>query len=262
MHNKPNDIYLKNSFIQNMKACILEAQLDNGCIRNDLINRYFYFVNNIGHCVCGVVRDAVSAVLLRHFPDFLQGDDWKRVISENEIDNPTLVGFIVDRICLSHIATFGLKCVNGRLEAMPMSQFQDVPNFGVLGRKGRLNRQLFVPTRFNYDAIDGVVALLGKTKKTIDLLPIQITIANGHSDSEQMFLSKWWPKYLAEIRKQFGTAYTISITFVWIYKDQELVTNEVKDVPVKARGFINKNKYTVFKLPIKSVIPDPDLNIQ
>lgn len=77
-----------------------------------------------------------------------------------------------------------------------------------------------------------------------------------------MFFSKWWPKYLAEIRKQFGTAYTISITFVWIYKDQELVTNEVKDVPVKARGFINKNTYTVFKLPIKSVIPDPDLNIQ
>lgn len=138
-----------------------------------------------------------------------------------------------------------------------MSQFQDVPNFGILVRKGRLNRQLFVPTRFNYEAIDGIVVMLGKTSKLIELYPIQITIADKHSDSEQMFFKKWWPKYLRAIRKQLGTAYSISITFVWIYKDQEFVTNEVKDVPVETRRAVDK--YTVFKLPFTVVMPDLDI---
>lgn len=254
-----NDTHCSYSFIQNMKACILESPLETCSIRKDLVNRYFYFANNIGHCVCGVVREAVSTVLLQHFPDFLQGDDWLDVVAKDSMDNPTLRGFLVERVCLSHIATYGLKIVDGKLEAMLMYYFWDVPDWGVLMKAtGRATRQLFVPTRFNYEAIDGIIAHLNKGRKSLALYPIQITIAKDHSDSEEKFFLKWWLKYVDAIHSRFGTDYSITVTFIWIHKDQEHITNVEKDVPVEACGVVNK--YKLYKLPVTNIITDLDVD--
>lgn len=242
-----------------MKACILESRLDEGLIRHDLLDhRFFYFINGSGHCAYGIVREAVSTALLQHFPDFLQGDDWIDVIAKDTVDNPTVRGFVVERVCLSHIALYGLKLVDGKLEAMLMSYFWEIPDWGILDKKGS-NRQLFVPTRFNYEAIDGIVAYLNKARKSLSLFPIQITIAKDHSDSEEKFFLKWWLKYVTAIHNRFGTDYSIFVTFVWIHKDQERITNVEKDVPVEACGVVNK--YKLFKLPVNSIITDLQDNI-
>lgn len=232
-----------------------------------LDERYFYFVGNIGHCSCGIVRDAVTEILLHHRPESLLGNDWVDAIKECPLDCPSLQGFLTELLCLNHISMFGLKHVDMNLEAMPISRYTYLPDFGSLKDiPGTTCCQLYIPRASNYDAIDGIIVLRNKTKRTLKLFPLQITIADRHSDSEAKFFETWWLQYLDAAHQAFGTnlnanvtskPYKISLSFVWIQNNPKVIAGLKKNVPMNSyRGYPGPGNYDVYKLPIQTILPD------
>jgi hypothetical protein len=67
-----------------------------------------------------------------------------------------------------------------------------------------------VPETFNYPAIDTLILHIDNTKVKAHLLPMQVTIAKTHSNSEDHFFRHWsdWIRMLQN--------YEVSCTFLWV----------------------------------------------
>lgn len=150
---------------------------------------------------------------------------------------------------------------------MPISRYTSIPDLSTLMDINQdICCQLYIPRASNYDAIDGAIVLLNKTERTFKLFPLQITIADRHSDSEAKFFETWWLKYLDAIHRFLRTMpvanarskpYAISLSFVWIQNNPKVVKGLEKEVPKESyRGNPEPRKYYMYKLPIQSIIPN------
>ena len=356
-----------NSFLDHMQACIQQSALTlegNECMYD---SRYFCFDDKwIGRCSCAIVQEVVVEIIVQHHPDFMEGEGWKKAFINCPDENRVIKGYLAEGIIFSHIRTHGLKFVNDDLEAMPQSPFFDVPNWSELRLDGRTYRRLFVPTRFNYEAIDAVIALMekkrgkkpaprriiskekgkqkkgkknakegekkttkgkGKLKKKEDeggekdgrdegeesdvgegigegkvdggegggegdgreggeedksentdqlkghisfkIFLIQITIADNHSNSENLFFENLWKKYHDSILKYLDlisdakgdgekSDVDIIVTFVWFHGKKATTIDKLLPIPPKhCCGDITT--YSLHKLPIERIIP-PDFS--
>ena len=184
-------------------------------------HRYFYNTpdpklgRNVGHCTCGLARKAVGTMLLVGSNvrfcdmDFLQS-------LPDYIHNPSVVGFMIEQAVLSSIALNGLNIRPETNRRMVVKAFEEeVPNVDD-DTEGPI---LYLPQAFNFKAIDGVIVVKepepkeGLSEKKLLVLPLQITVAERHSDSHETFFSEWntWNEKL----KRFN----VEPHFIWITED-------------------------------------------
>ena len=199
-----------------------------------------------------MAREAVASELHSYgmnkagFMDSLQSLD-------QFIDNRSVLGFFIEQAVLRTIQSRGLN-VDGKISnSMDMITFDDdFPTLNV-----SKERALYVPTGFNYRAVDGIVLWLdtskqkGEEPKEALVYPIQVTIAESHSDSEKMFFNQWG-KWMTALQ-----GFDVKVTFLWITNQEPWV----QDIPKKSRKQKNGDKlinpaYTSQNITIEYVNKD------
>ena len=212
-----------------IKACLSRQRILNSSSNfpNLVDHRFFYdeYTNNtfVANYTCGLARNAVAAVLREggeHFVDM----DFLKSIYDN-INNPSVSGFIIEQAILSSIGSNGLAirdCIN---QPMTVVIFEaEFPEFRIDLTDTRV---LYCPKKFNFRAIDGLIIApkesqsQKKNRKTntntqqekpkLFIAPLQITLApETHSDSHEKFFNKWkgWTKGLEQ--------FDIEVEFMWI----------------------------------------------
>ena len=81
----------------------------------------------------------------------------------------------------------------------------------ILDALGEISPQtLYIPDQWNYKDINALYLAIDEKKKTMLIVPIQISINPCHKDSETLFYADW-----AKWKNKFH-GYTLSSTFVWI----------------------------------------------
>jgi hypothetical protein len=187
--------------------------------------RYFYADNDqIGHYTCGVAFETMMSIFRQHRLDNFHTQEWYSAL-ERSSGNPVIQGFLAEHICLSRIISNGLLAVNKNLTRMSHSSFQEAPSWDQQFSSTHTVR-LYIPTIFNFRAVDAVILLVDYDAKTAHMYPIQITLSMRHKDSEEDFYTGIWWKWVAPLEK---AGFTVKSTFVWIDKKQpaDHVTPEV-----------------------------------
>ena len=204
-----------------MKACIYGQPVQDLSINiPKLVDlRYFYNEYNdeleesVGHYSCGVARNAVSGVLLKKRLDY-HDTEFLNALPEY-IDNPSVVGFMIEHAVLASIAINGLSYLPYSLGSIETSFFKgEIPSFDTSEDK----TVLYIPQRYNFPTIDGIIVRTegieiktgGKkpqqtqeekeTRPKLFMYPIQITLnLEAHSDSRTNFFNKWktWTRNLS-----------------------------------------------------------------
>jgi hypothetical protein len=119
---------------------------------------------DIGFSTCGLARTALAGKLRGLGEDLFLG--WGSAIFDN-YNNKSVLGFILEQMCLSSISQRGLHAAGLDFGMMKTIVFPgSCPDFNV---KSPLT--LYVPVSYNFPAIDGAVLSL------------------NHQDSEQRFFS-------------------------------------------------------------------------
>jgi len=193
------------------EGCLSGAYVDSSLLDEHLIDhRFFYKDKGIGHCVCDIVRRAVSSELLRSQAPFSASQFLASITDKNASE----AGFMFETAVLRCIALAGLS-IDKRLD----KRMTEVVTFGskvpiMTGLKFD-QPVLYVPEAFNYPHINAIIALATEpdvegSNGNVYLYPIQITIAKTHKDSPGGFFSKYsdWTEQLEN--------YEIQSTFVWI----------------------------------------------
>ena len=215
-----------------MKACLSRRPVPNSSsnIPKLVDHRYFYdeYTNNtyVGNYTCGLARNAVAAVLRDGGENFVDTDFLKSIY--DNINNPSVAGFIIEQAVLSSIGSNGLairECIN---QPMTIVIFEaEYPEFRIDLTNTRV---LYCPKKFNFRAIDGLIVAPRESqsskkkgitntnteqeKPKLFMAPLQITLApKTHSDSHGKFFNKWkeWTKGLEE--------FDIEVEFMWITPD-------------------------------------------
>ena len=177
--------------------------------------RYFYFdtsPNRLGHSTCGMAFGTLLAIY-RHTKRNLSYNryDWYAAISRSP--NSTVLGYLVEHMCLSAIARGALndivKSLPNRLEK---AFFDGTPAVEVLVRSENLCH-LYIPTAFDFPDIGGAIIRLDRKERMAYIYPIQITIAKTHTNSKESFYKNQWTAW----DERFSTeGYRTSSTFVWV----------------------------------------------
>ena len=199
--------------------------------------RYFYFNRNGAHATCGIAFGTLLA-MYRKFKDSRsdQLDAWYEAIAISP--NPTVLGYLVEHLCLNRIENVGLKTVDTDLKT-PLDKvlFDKKPDMEQL-LDGRKTCQLYLPTIFNFPNIDALIVRVHKKRKEAYFYPIQITIAKVHKDSEAAFYREQWEAWKDRFVQK---GYKVFSTFVWVNREE----SSEKDVPEETRGSRQKKAIVV-----------------
>jgi len=153
-------------------ACIAHKKVLSSIDPTLIDHRYFYQINGHGTYACGIAREAVASQLLHYriinasFIDSLQSLDRFN-------NNKSVVRFFIEQAVLQTIRSCGLKVHENICNAMDMISFEGFPNFNT-----KKERVLYVPSEFNFHAIDGLILWLdpsyrkNREKKQAFLFPI------------------------------------------------------------------------------------------
>lgn len=130
--------------------------------------------------------------------------------------NPSVRGFVAEMITLSTIARKGILVGERMYFPSEVRVVSDIRLDLTLGTC------LYIPDKFNYAAIDCLILHLQPPvnsgdsimPRTAYLVPIQITIAERHSASEDHFFESWDPMR----ERLVSNNYFVEVNFVWITK--------------------------------------------
>ena len=206
-----------------MHECLLSYAVKNISFQN-YDHRYFYVdKKNIGHFTCGLARDIMTWILRSLGEDIFIDSQWLNSFTFVK-NNPSMLGFVVEQACLSSIAQNGIRVAGLGLDHMKTTTFNQFPSYD-----NTVDHSLYIPSAFNFRAIDGLILQLDKTNRDACLIPIQITIAKNHSKSDTAFFDNWdkWKRGLEE--------YNVSVKFLWITEEKRATKEEEKDEK-KLRG--------------------------
>ena len=122
--------------------------------------------------------------------------------------NPSVVGFSFEQMVISRLASLGLRWANLHLPAALIHPF-DNPTVRLSINKPAT---YCVPIRFNLKVIDLLFASIDAKTKTAHIVPIQITVAKQHKDSEGAFFADkaTWLRGLE--------GFKVEMSFLWIHK--------------------------------------------
>src|SRR5438045_1657097 len=215
-----------------IKACLSrQPVLDSSSNFPNLVDhRYFYdeYTSNtfVANYTIGLGRNDVAAVLRERGENFVDTNFLESIY--DNINNPSVAGFIIEQAILSSIGSNGLAvrdCINQPMTVVIFEK--EFPKFRIDLIDTRV---LYCPKKFNFRAIDGLIVAPkesqsrkknGKTntktqqeKPKLFMAPLQITLAREtHPDSHKKFFDKWkeWTKGLEQ--------FDIEVEFMWITPD-------------------------------------------
>jgi hypothetical protein len=174
-------------------------------------HRYFYEVDGRGYYTCGLVRNAVAGQLLHEGVNFADTDFL--VSLAKYIDNPSVIGFMIEYAVLASIRSNGLAIDAEIGQPMCLERLEKPPEFKVSVTD---QPTLYVPIKFNFPAIDGMIVLIKREKNgkpKLSMFPLQITLASSHSDSRGNFFKQYntWTGF---------SNFDVEVQFIRITKDQ------------------------------------------
>jgi hypothetical protein len=215
-------------------------------------HRHFYVCDNIAHCASGLARDAALSVLHQHHDISILLEDKFLDAMLHFRGNPAVIGFFVEQTCLATIYLSGLFAGTGRqdfqIRPTELIAFHGkVPSFEL-----KTSCILYVPAVYNFKAIDGLLVILDADERLVHLVPLQITIASVHDNSETKFFEDWkvWTdQFIKE-------GYIVHCSFVWIEQHvQEWNKSEVSEMVKRLRGKerVIQVSHRSYRLPIKMV---------
>src|SRR5947207_1754149 len=126
-----------------MDLCLLNREV--GPVHDIYDHRHFYIAASRGHCVSGLVRNAMARFLREYNSGMFLKQHW--FISLLDTKNPSMQGFIVEQLILS---TISLKGFNGYKPSKTIS-YSDSPKI-----EWECQEALYLPLSFNFRAIDAV----------------------------------------------------------------------------------------------------------
>jgi hypothetical protein len=207
-------------YLYMMSACLRHSVIDYYISsRKDYDLRYFYEQKGVGCCVSGVAFLAMLQIYRdQMFNDFC-GSEWYDAV-QSFSSNKVIQGFLAEQICLTQIYLNGLRAVHQNLKQIgEMVMFTYKPTWNNLlnsaqtANKKKIFTCLYVPTTFNFRAVDGAILLLDLAGKTAHLFLLQITLSMRHKDSDEVFYTSMWHDWVGRLET---AGYTIESTFVWI----------------------------------------------
>ena len=159
-------------------------------------------------------------------------------------NNPSVIGFTVEQIVISTISSAGLRFGNTSIPPAQIFTFES--------RTARLSidKQFtyYVPLRFNLKAIDLLFASIDVQQKTAHIVPIQITVAKQHKDSEAAFFADL-DDWLCGLEN-----FKVKKSFLWIHhgdRGMEEVKEKLKEL--RSRTVVLNPEYEVFWLSIEQI---------
>jgi hypothetical protein len=211
--------------------------------------RYFYVDPwNIGSFTCGIAFETMMSSLRMHDTTQFKDDSWYLAVSQSS--NPVVRGFLAEQICLSSIATTGLKVVDPKLGRMSHAFFETRPNFTEFLSTHHETR-LYFPTTYNFRAVDAVILFLNRSTMKATMFPIQFTLTQRHKPSDKDFHTTFWSEWIEPIE---SAGYSVQSTFVWIDKKQPLEYVEPKLVKsLRFGGKVVHPKYSVIHVGVEMV---------
>lgn len=128
-------------------------------------------------------------------------------------DNPYVIRFLVEQACLSAISGTGFHHDGGiNWDSLPATIIEDdliqaIPSVDC--------EIFFVPENPFCKDIDALYLKVDVEKETALVVPIQITVAKTHKDSEAAFYSQWY-----NWQERFR-GYELKTTFVWVVENTQ-----------------------------------------
>jgi hypothetical protein len=186
-------------------------------------HRHFYIDDDsIGHCATGIAFQAMTSFVREHRSAMFCGGEWYEAV-ERFSSNPVAQGFLAEQILLTQIAQNGLTKVDKRLTTMPHAVFDAQPSWlNIISSD--LTHCLYIPTAFNFPAVDGAILYLDRPNKAMHLFLIQITLSRHHKDSAETFFTQMWRSWVWDY---VDADLNVESTFVWIDKNQP--SSEVRE---------------------------------
>ena len=213
-----------------------------------LDHRYFYIEDGYGRYTCGLARQGVIDFIRMYAEESIfLGSEWYLALTAFK-NNPSVIGFTVEQMIISRIASIGLKL--GRNNSIPvvfiLAFLESVA--GLLKGKPSI---LYVPIKFNLKVIDALYVAADTAKEIAQIIAIQITVVKWHKDFATVFFADWdqWIKLLH--------GFTVEATFLWIVKDKQgMEQMEQTLIKLRTQTIITSRPYSVFWVTVDQVNKD------
>lgn len=196
--------------------------------------RYFFRENARGGATCLYAKKYLqdSMRIDVSLTDFTT-EPWRIAMRSCGPNNPAMLGFYTEQVLLGELARSGLSAL-GPSWSKHMTTVALSTDVAIIPHEAVECTKLYLPTKSTHQGIDALLLSLTKADTTgsfsAHLVPVQITIATKHSDSEAAFFG-FWKQYVDKFR---GLPHitTIKVTFVWIIKDPWAGHQNSEIVPV------------------------------
>lgn len=223
-----------------MRACIQETVLSPisaAAIHDDKYDhRFFHYTEDgTGHCLTGEVREIALCLLQKHTPSFLDGHSWIRAATKAA--SPLMRRLLLTQLCMSRIASRGLKCVDPRLQPMAFLYYDATPPW-VEARLIResIVRCLLIPGQ-NCDAlVDGIIFYLDKKEKTLELILIQVGSTKESVCIDEVFYSQRWKDMKQSLLSTVTNRNSLSLRSSFIFLPYGKVPETPSEESKKAVG--------------------------
>jgi len=142
-------------------------------------------------------------------------------------DNPSTLGFQVEKICLACIADIGLNYNGKHMGPKVPTWFRGNKLDDLLNAVPSPDPSgLYLPLNSQFEDLDGLALEYDKKTKTLHIVPIQVAIGKKHKDTEALFYNKWkkW-----ELRFPGIKLYSTFIWIVEVTKSTTTTKGEVRD---------------------------------
>ncbi|PVG01284.1 hypothetical protein CPB86DRAFT_812548 [Serendipita vermifera] len=203
----------KEQCLEFMMICLLLDTIQLFPQENSPDPRYFYVLEGIGHCTCGIVFETIARLFWERPPQDFEYPYWPDAVKK--IENPIGKEFLAKRVCLTHISKHGLPIVAPELTKMETFIFQGCPPWKEQLKDGEA-RRLYVPRASRFQFIDPIILCSEPRLKRAHVYPIRMTFSSDPVDSEHGFYAEIWPSWIKDLRRGGSE---IDVTFIWISKD-------------------------------------------
>jgi hypothetical protein len=231
-----------------MRACLANTATASLPLKM-LDHRYFYEDPAFGAIMrytCGLARQSMFSFVRRHGQEsFFLGGQWHQAMRAFK-NNPSVIGFIVEQIVISTIASYGLKIGAHVIPPTKVTMFEgNIPELSP-----NTAYTLYVSLDFNFKAIDSLFVALDHKTKVASVTGIQITIAKNHKDSEAQFFETL--EMTTEPLRFEG--FKVVPSFVWIHdgaRGREQVEKAVRKL--RSRAVLTTHEHTTYWVSLDQV---------
>lgn len=222
----------RKMFMETMDACILGLQTVE--YRQYIDPRFFYYLDGVGKCVNGYVRETVLRCLRKHQPythsSFLT-TTWFSAI-DDVAANPSMLGFLFECMVIDHLVTKGLTIQTSNIYMNELKRYDFSGDYPAIDLEA--DAAIYIPTKYNYKDVDAIIIRRKKadSEATVVITGVQVTLSTTHKMSHRTFFSKWsrWQK-LASV----GGA-KVEAEFLWITENVDLARKEIKELELGAKN--------------------------